>query len=368
METSIGSLRFRRYPNDSIGNLQATDASDELVLEQVNSGSIKNILIIEDRFGAITLGLMQAGYGVEFLSDSFVSHQGLRENALLNNMALPVMYNDISGIEDFLKFDLVIFKDVKNLDYFEDIIQSIYQKCRPDCEVIVPAMIKHLSKTTFTILEKYFQKVWTSLAKKKARLLFASSKKEKVIFKEFKNTLKIPELVNPVTNFSNVFSRQSLDIGTRFFIENLPPGKKKVLDLGCGNGIVGLTYKAKNPDSEIVFCDESWMAIRSANENYNSWFKCEIKSVWNNCFENQKDYQGQFDLVLCNPPFHQHFIVGDFIARQMFRDAKFVLKEGGKLLVIGNRHLNYHVILNGIFRQVEVVKNNAKFVIIECIK
>ncbi|QSA19272.1 methyltransferase, partial [Vibrio furnissii] len=75
-------------------------------------------------------------------------------------------------------------------------------------------------------------------------------------------------------------------------------------------------------------------------------------------------------LVVCNPPFHQQQAITDHIAWQMFCDSKHVLRKGGKLLVIGNRHLGYDVKLTRLFgrSQVKTVASNQKFVILQAIK
>ena len=74
------------------------------------------------------------------------------------------------------------------------------------------------------------------------------------------------------------------------------------------------------------------------------------------------------DVVLCNPPFHQQQVVGDFLARRMFQQSHKALKSGGELWVVGNRHLGYHVTLKRMFREVEQVAANAKFVIFKAHK
>jgi 23S rRNA (guanine1835-N2)-methyltransferase len=48
------------------------------------------------------------------------------------------------------------------------------------------------------------------------------------------------------------------------------------------------------------------------------------------------------DVVLCNPPFHQQQVVGDFLAWRMFQQAREALVVGGALYIVGNRHLGYH--------------------------
>jgi 23S rRNA (guanine1835-N2)-methyltransferase len=73
------------------------------------------------------------------------------------------------------------------------------------------------------------------------------------------------------------------------------------------------------------------------------------------------------DLILCNPPFHQQNTVGDQIAISLFKQSRKVLRKGGELWVIGNRHLNYHVTLNRLFGKHSVVAANAKFVILRAL-
>lgn len=54
----------------------------------------------------------------------------------------------------------------------------------------------------------------------------------------------------------------------------------------------------------------------------------------------------------------------------MFCDAKHILCKDGKLLVIGNRHLDYDGKLCRLFGEenVTTVASNSKFVILEAVK
>ncbi|MBP3934117.1 MAG: methyltransferase, partial [Pseudomonas sp.] len=74
------------------------------------------------------------------------------------------------------------------------------------------------------------------------------------------------------------------------------------------------------------------------------------------------------DVVLCNPPFHQQQVVGDFLAWRMFQQAREALVVGGALYIVGNRHLGYHSKLAKLFRGVEQVAATPKFVILKARK
>ena len=139
---------------------------------------------------------------------------------------------------------------------------------------------------------------------------------------------------------------------------------KYVLDLGCGNGILGINLKNKQSDSIVYFSDESKMAIQSANQNYNLYFKDKAHFFWT---DSTLGIKQKFDLVICNPPFHQNNTIMKVIAINMFKDSKKVLLRLGALGVVANRHLNYHIILKKIYGNVKLINQNSKFVILESI-
>lgn len=68
---------------------------------------------------------------------------------------------------------------------------------------------------------------------------------------------------------SGVFARGRLDVGTAIlFRETDPPrGAGRVLDLGCGYGVIGLAVAACDPGVEVTGVDVNERALLLANEN-----------------------------------------------------------------------------------------------------
>jgi 16S rRNA (guanine1207-N2)-methyltransferase len=140
-----------------------------------------------------------------------------------------------------------------------------------------------------------------------------------------------------------------------------------VADLGCGNGVLGIVYALGNPQAELTLVDESYMAVQSARENWqavHSERPADIRA--GDGLAEQP--AASLDLVLCNPPFHQQQVVGDFLAWRMFTQARAALAKGGELWIVGNRHLGYHHKLKRLFGKVEQVAATPKFVILRAIK
>lgn len=350
-------MDFKRYPLIKNDPLRAWDAADELLLKEVTKRSLisQRVLVLNDSFGYLTVNL--SGFNIQSFSDSYVSTQGIKQNLQTLKPRLLHTLDQLEGI-----YDLIVMRVPKNLSFLEDILIHLTRHSSPQTQLICTGMVKHLAKGAFDLINEYFGNTTTSLAEKKARLIFANFEKS-ALKDKFPSIVRLDGFEKPFTHHSNIFSREKLDIGTRFFLEHLPKGNfQDILDLGCANGVVGIKAKMLNPSSRVTFTDESWMAVESARKNYQSFFSDEAYFHWMNSFEEGSSHL--YDLILCNPPFHSHHTVGDFIAWNMFQDSKRVLKEkSGVLMVIGNRHLNYHLKLKKIFKHVNLVAENPKFVI-----
>jgi len=356
------ALPLRRYPVRKGERLRAWDAADELIVEELVASTDlarKRILILNDAFGA--LGTALADFAPTVYSDSYLATQALERNSG-GRVRATSRLADLAG-----PYDLVLARVPKNLSFFEDELARIGPYLAPGAKLVAGVMVKHQSAGAFDLIAKYFGATRTSLARKKARLIFATFSRESTA-SPYPLAVKIEGFPLPFTNHANVFSREKLDVGTRFFLDHLPVGDfRDVLDLGCGNGLVGVAAKRKNPDAKLVFTDESRMAIESAEANFRAYYPdAPAEFHWTNAFETGA--AASVDLVLCNPPFHQGTTVGDFVAREMFRDAYRVLRSGGLLRAIGNSHLGYPAVLGRLFGSSEVVAKNAKFTIVDARK
>jgi 16S rRNA G1207 methylase RsmC len=134
---------------------------------------------------------------------------------------------------------------------------------------------KEIHSSTLKLFEKYLGTTTTSLAVKKARLVFCQFDQKQshkdpfpTVWPLTDQTLKRDFIIS---NHANVYAREKLDIGARYFIENLPYVKEnsQVIDLGCGNGVIGLTILANQPTAYIQFVDEKEGYIKS-NQHYYS--------------------------------------------------------------------------------------------------
>lgn len=365
--TAQGDFTLNRFPFRKNETLRAWDAADEYVLmhlaEEINNAS--RVLIINDNFGALSVALHSFNPTVQ--TDSYLSHQGILENLATNNLDSGniTLLNSMESFDGI--FDLVIIKVPKSNTYLEDILCKIQPHISPKTRIISAAMAKNIHTNTLKIFEKLLGETTTSLARKKARLVFSAFTNNKIIEPTAPSCfeLEIDSGVLNICNLANVFSREKLDMGTRFLLEKLPQAdsNKVIVDLGCGNGIVGVVAAQQHPDAQLIFSDESYMAVASARLNFEAAFDGtrEAQFLATDCLEGVD--ANSVDLILCNPPFHQNTVVGDQTAWQMFNEAHAALKPGGHFWIVGNHHLAYHAKLKTIFGGYTVMASNTKFAV-----
>ena len=155
---------------------------------------------------------------------------------------------------------------------------------------------------------------------------------------------------NTVTAFSRpgVFAWDRLDDGTRLLVERMRINPdESVVDLGCGNGIVGIMAATMARQGNVVLVDSDAEAIRSATRSIeaNALTNCKIlPSDAGNAVK-----ISSFDVVVTNPPFHMGRRAGFDMAHQFIRDAREVLKPGGRFYLVANVRLPYENTIRDCF-------------------
>ncbi len=375
MTTPWGDCALARFPEDPRDRLRAWDASDEYLLRQLAEQDTPlsgTVVIVGDRWGALTTALAQ--HRPVQITDSFLTQEATRANLARNGIAADSVRLLTTQDPPPERVDVLLVRVPKSLALLEDQLLRLAPAVHADTVVVGTGMVKEIHTSTLKLFERILGPTRTSLAEKKARLIHCTPRSSARATNPWPHSYALPDGIGVVSgrtvvNHAGVFCAERLDIGTRFFLQHLPEsrGPRRVVDLGCGNGVVGTAVSLADPEAEVLFVDESFQAVASAEATYKA-----------NGVPGQAEFRvgdglvgvsaDSVDLVLNNPPFHSHQATTDATAWRMFTGARRALRPGGELWVVGNRHLAYHVKLKRLFGNSQLVASDAKFVVLKAVK
>ncbi|MFF0303516.1 methyltransferase [Streptomyces sp. NPDC004562] len=376
MTTPWGDLALTRFPEDPRDRLRAWDAADEYLLAHLAEQDVPlsgTVVVVGDRWGALVTAL--AAHRPTQITDSWLAQEATRANLARHGVEPGAVRLLTTQDPPPDRVDVLLVRVPKSLALLEDQLLRLAPAVHEGTVVVGTGMVREIHTSTLELFERILGPTRTSLAKRKARLIFCTPEPSaERSANPWPYTYTLPDGVgtasgSTVVNHAGVFCADRLDIGTRFFLAHLPGGRgpRRVVDLGCGNGVVGTAVALANPEAEVLFVDESFQAVASAEATFKA-----------NGVPGHAEFRvgdgmagvpdGSVDLVLNNPPFHSHQATTDATAWRMFTGARRALRPGGELWVVGNRHLGYHVKLRRLFGNSEVVASDPKFVVLRAVR
>jgi len=155
------------------------------------------------------------------------------------------------------------------------------------------------------------------------------------------------------------FSPNNIDNGTLAMLSETDFLQgDKVLDLGCGYGVVGILAGKLIGQENVTMCDISEKAVEQAKINAKLNQVPNIDIRLSDGLRNVPD--NDFTLILSNPPYHT-----DFSVPKHFIEAGFKkLLPGGRLIMVTKRLDWYKNKLISIFGGVKIHEVNGYYVFI----
>ncbi len=155
---------------------------------------------------------------------------------------------------------------------------------------------------------------------------------------------------------SGLFSKTKLDLGTKCLLENYQIGNaKKVLDLGCGYGVVAI-FVAKEKPVEVWASDINQRAVEITQKNVKK-NKVKVNVVHSNLFS---DINEQFDLILTNPP----YVAGRETCFKFIQESLSHLNPKGELQLVARHQKGGKMLeskMEEVFGNVDVLGKGSGF-------
>jgi 23S rRNA (guanine1835-N2)-methyltransferase len=375
MRVPQGEFDLARFPADEKDPLRAWNAADEYLLtEAANVTPRDSVVLLNDSWGALAVAL--AGSNLHSISDSYLAQLATRANLTRNDAPAESVHLLSSLDRPPDRIEELLIRVPKSLALLTDQLDRLAPSLRSDSVVIGAGMVKEIHASALGVFERVLGPTRTSLAVKKARLIFGTP--DPALSRPanpWPQAYRLPGGLGavsglPIVQHAGVFSAERLDIGTRLLLEHLPAHSwhERVVDLACGDGVLGIAAALANPEAELTFLDESYRAVASSRLNFSTLAGAERQAEFRVADGLADCDPASVDLVLNNPPFHSHHAQTDDTAWRMFRDSRRALRRGGELWVVGNRHLGYHAKLKRLFGNCEPIASNAKFVVLRSVR
>ncbi len=362
--------RLRRWPDVEADNLQASDATDILLVERALALGVPGdeIAVIGDEYGAITLALTDAGrHGIRVHQDLATGRRALARNA--GELGLGGFASHELDADLLTGARVVLLQLPKALAELEEIADAVARWAAPDAVLVAGGRVKHMTLGQNEVLARSFAHVQAERAERKSRLVVASE------------PLPVPaEPPYPVTAehdgltlvaHGGAFAGARLDIGTRALLDVLrlepTPGPADVIDLGCGTGALAVSWALAHPEARVIATDRSAAAVASARETVAANGLADRIAVTHD--DAASDLQdASADVVLLNPPFHLGNSIHTGAATRLFEAAARILRPGGELFTVFNSSLGYRAELTRIVGPTEQLHRTSKFTVTRSIR
>ena len=175
--------------------------------------------------------------------------------------------------------------------------------------------------------------------------------------------IAVADLEYKVCSLPGVFNHGALDLGTKILLENLPEIKTgRLLDFGCGAGVIGCFLGLKNSECEIVMSDVSALAIHCSTQSAKA-NNLKVNVIASNGL---MDVQGKFSAVYTNPPFHTGIQTDYSVTEGFISQLKKYLTNSGTLTLVANKFLRYSDLLEQRFSGVNLTAETTKFSLYQC--
>jgi 16S rRNA (guanine1207-N2)-methyltransferase len=167
-----------------------------------------------------------------------------------------------------------------------------------------------------------------------------------------------------IASLPGVFSQKKLDVGTALLLDNLPESMQgKVLDFGCGAGVISCFIGKKFSDTNLSLLDVSALAIASAKKTL------KLNGLVGNVFASNSlsNVNESYQHIVSNPPFHQgtktnYQATEDFL-RGIKKHLTATKQTKSDITIVANSFLQYLPIMQQHIGKTETTARKQGFTI-----
>ncbi|MDO6611116.1 methyltransferase [Shewanella sp. 1_MG-2023] len=333
--------------------------TSQVLLRNIQFVENQNVLILNHEADALAVELLDTASSVTALALDFNHHQTIAKQTKAN---LHCYFgHDVPVDAQLQTFDTVViyFPKAKALAPYLFLLAA--KHLNVGGTLIVIGENKGGVKSLAKLLPNYYS---TALKRDNARhcLLFVAELIQAAPKLNINDWVSQYQLATPqgnitICNLVGVFSEKKLDQGTELLLSHLPELTGRVLDFGCGAGVISAAMLKANPSLNIDCIDINAMALKACE------LTLEANDMKANVYASDgfKQISGKFDGIISNPPFHDGLAATTQIAKDFVKSSANSLSNKGVWQIVANRNLPYADTIAEEFGQVNVPAENNKY-------
>lgn len=303
-------------------------------------------------------------------SYNFAAHQSLQNDSgdsdsssnLRSFCAAQLTDEHVGGDDGVNSFDCVVIYFPKSKPEFEYLINNLFNYVDIDAPIYLVGDNKGGVKTCDKLLQSFCSKANKVDAAKHCALYQTTlnqPSKPFVMADWYKSySVNINNVELEVYTLPGVFSFGVIDMGTRLLLENINhKPKAKILDFGCGAGLIGAFLAKMNENVTVTGLDVSALAIESTLRTYKENNINGTAIISNGLSE----VKSAFNQVYSNPPFHTGVKTNYAITELFLNKINDYIYPRGSLTIVANSFLNYQPLLEAQFGRYTTEASNRRF-------
>ena len=159
---------------------------------------------------------------------------------------------------------------------------------------------------------------------------------------------------------NGVFSKDKIDFGSNLLLKSIKLiDGKKILDVGCGYGTIGLTLATIYPNSIVHMVDVNDRALELAKIGKEENKINNVEIYHSDVYENVHD---TFDYIISNPPIR----AGKIIVQRILKEAYEHLNNNGILYFVIQKKQGAESakkVVESLYQNVEIINNDKGYLI-----
>jgi len=321
------------------------------------------------------INLLSDGFIESYLADNPSAQISCYNTNFIDYLAIKkqhstkVALNFTSEYRSNVKHDLVIINFPKSKDELAFTLAMIYPYLLSDAKIILVGEKKGGVQSSPKLTHPFLSNCQKVDAARHC-LVFAGIVKTENLNKNFKLNdwfkyyqIEVDGVELTIASLPGVFSQKRLDIGTALLLENLPKTMQgKVLDFGCGAGVISCFVGKQFPNTQLSLLDVSALAITSAERTL------ALNNLSGDVFASNSlsKVSEKYQHIVSNPPFHQGTKTSYQASEDFLRGIKPHITPRGSITIVANSFLQYLPIMQQHIGTTKSLINKQGFSIYHC--